>query len=133
MSQLLELAIDELKIDKSFVLGLASDPRARAIVRSAIELARALHLTVVAEGIESEKILQSLQDIGADVGQGYVIAYPLTSRELEEYPAQPARRLLCNVPQLSSVSPPTSGSGEPPLALVGAGRHSQAGAETAQS
>ena len=96
MSELLGLAIDELKIDKSFVMGLNSDPRAQAIVRSAIELARALSLTVVAEGIECEEVLRSLRGIGADIGQGYVIAHPLTSAQLDEYLARPgeARRLL---------------------------------------
>ena len=85
MSQLLELAIDELKIDKSFVIGLNSDPRAQAIVRSAIELARALGLTVVAEGIEHQDVLACLRGIGADIGQGYVIARPLTSEQLGHY------------------------------------------------
>ncbi len=88
MSQLLALAIDELKIDKSFVLGLASDPRAQAIVRSAIELARALELTVVAEGIETDAVLQTLRNIGADIGQGYVIAHPLTCQQLDDYLSQ---------------------------------------------
>lgn len=85
MSQLLGLAIDELKIDKSFVIGLGSDPRAQAIVRSAVELARALELTVVAEGIESEEVFSSLRHIGADIGQGYVIARPLTPEQLDGY------------------------------------------------
>jgi diguanylate cyclase (GGDEF)-like protein len=85
MSQLLGLAIDELKIDKSFVIGLISDPRAQAIVRSAIELARALGVSVVAEGIENEEVLSSLRSIGADIGQGYVIARPLTSEQLDHY------------------------------------------------
>jgi len=94
MSQLLGLAIDELKIDKSFIIGPNSDPRAQAIVRSAIELARALDVTVVAEGVETEEVLRSLQSIGADIGQGYVIARPLTSGQLDDYLAQqgPARR-----------------------------------------
>jgi EAL domain-containing protein (putative c-di-GMP-specific phosphodiesterase class I) len=91
MSQLLGLAIDELKIDKSFILGLTSDPRAQAIVRSTIELARALSLTLVAEGIETEEVLQSLQTLGADVGQGYLIARPLTSEQLGDYLAHPDR------------------------------------------
>jgi diguanylate cyclase (GGDEF)-like protein len=89
MSQLLGLAIDELKIDKSFVLVLNSDPRARAIVRSAVELARALGVTVVAEGIESGDVFRVLREIGVDVGQGYVIARPLTSQKLSEYLTQP--------------------------------------------
>ena len=102
MSQLLGLAVDELKIDKSFVLGLTSDPRAEAIVRSTIELARALSLTLVAEGIETEEVLRSLQSLGADIGQGYLIARPLTSEQLDEYLAKPSevRQLLRPVPPL---------------------------------
>jgi len=91
MSQLLGLAIDELKIDKSFTLALTSDPRAEAIVRSTIELARALSLTVVAEGIETEEVLRSLQSLGAEVGQGYLFARPLTCEQLDDYLAQPER------------------------------------------
>jgi diguanylate cyclase (GGDEF)-like protein len=91
MSQLLELAIDELKIDKSFILRLSSDPRAHAIVRSTIELACALNLSLVAEGIETEDVLRSLQSLGADVGQGYLIAGPLTSEQLDEFLSQPGR------------------------------------------
>lgn len=85
MSRLLGLAIDELKIDRSFVFELCSDPRAQAIVRSAIELARALGLTVVAEGIEREDVLDALQGIGADIGQGYFIARPLRSEQLDAF------------------------------------------------
>jgi diguanylate cyclase (GGDEF)-like protein len=91
MSQLLGLAIDEVKIDKSFTIALTSDPRALAIVRSTIELARALSLTLVAEGIETEEALRTLQSLGAEVGQGYLFARPLPSEQLEEYLAQPAR------------------------------------------
>jgi EAL domain-containing protein (putative c-di-GMP-specific phosphodiesterase class I) len=88
MSQLLALAVDELKVDKSFVLRLPADARAQAIVRSAIEVARALNLTVVAEGIETQEVLDSLRGIGTDIGQGYVIAHPLPSGELDGYLAQ---------------------------------------------
>lgn len=100
MSQLLGLAIDELKVDKFFVMELISDPRAQAIVRSAIEVARALGLTVVAEGIESKEVLRSLRQMGADIGQGYAISYPLTSRQLDEFLAQPdrVRRLFTDFP-----------------------------------
>jgi EAL domain-containing protein (putative c-di-GMP-specific phosphodiesterase class I) len=45
----------------------------------------------VAEGIEGEEVLHSLLGIGADVGQGYVIAYPLTPEQLDEYLAEPDR------------------------------------------
>jgi diguanylate cyclase (GGDEF)-like protein len=102
MSQLLGLAIDELKIDKSFILRFDSDPRAQAIVRSTIELARALHLTVVAEGIESGAVLHALQSIGTDVGQGFFIARPLTPHQLDEFLSQPRFR-DGRVPHLTSL------------------------------
>ena len=89
MSQLLDLAIDEIKIDKSFIVGLCSDSRAEAIVRSAVELARALGLSLVTEGIESEEVLQSLQLIGADIGQGFYIARPLARKDLDDFLAFP--------------------------------------------
>ncbi len=105
MSQLLGLTIDELKIDKSFTLALTSDPRAEAIVRSTIELAHALSLTLVAEGIESVDVLRSLQNLGADIGQGYLISRPLTFEQLAEYLALPrVRRLLLPVPRLVNAS-----------------------------
>jgi EAL domain-containing protein (putative c-di-GMP-specific phosphodiesterase class I) len=85
MSQLLELPIDELKVDKSFVIALGGDRRARAIVSSAVELARALHLTLVAEGIETAANLKMLEDIGADIGQGFFIARPLTPAQLDDF------------------------------------------------
>jgi diguanylate cyclase (GGDEF)-like protein len=85
MSQLLNLPIDELKVDKSFVQALGNDRRARAIVSSAIELARALDLKLVAEGIETSANLRILDEIGADIGQGWVIAQPLSSAQLEKF------------------------------------------------
>ncbi len=102
MSQLLGLAIDELKIDRSFTLALTSDPRALAIVRSTIELARALGLTLVAEGIETEEALRTLQSLGAEIGQGYLFARPLSTLQLDEYLAQPdlVRQLLVADPPL---------------------------------
>lgn len=85
MSQLLEMTIDELKIDKSFVANLNTDRRAHAIVRAAIELASALDLTVVAEGIDSDQVLEMLRALRADIGQGYLIARPLPSQQLDDY------------------------------------------------
>ncbi len=85
MSQLLSLPLDEIKIDKSFILALRSDRRARAIISSAIELAKALDLTLVAEGIETEQSLAVLQELGADIGQGFYIARPLTSAQLDDF------------------------------------------------
>jgi diguanylate cyclase (GGDEF)-like protein len=83
MSQLLELQVDELKIDKSFILALDTDSRAISLIRSMIEMARALGLTIVAEGIESSQSLDLLSMVGADVLQGNFVAYPLTGAELD--------------------------------------------------
>jgi diguanylate cyclase len=83
LSQLLELPVDELKIDKSFVLALGVDARARAVVTATIELARALGLTVVAEGIESERSLRTVEELGVDIAQGYFVACPYTSAQLD--------------------------------------------------
>jgi diguanylate cyclase (GGDEF)-like protein len=85
MSQLLSLPLDEIKIDKSFILALRTDRRAHAIISSAIELARALDLTLVAEGIETAQSLRVLQELGADIGQGFYIAHPLTSAQLDDF------------------------------------------------
>ena len=85
MSQLLELPIDELKIDKTFVFALENDIRARAVISSTIELGRALNVTVVAEGIETFSNHQLLRTLGADIAQGYYIARPKTSEEIDEY------------------------------------------------
>jgi EAL domain-containing protein (putative c-di-GMP-specific phosphodiesterase class I) len=54
-------------------------------VRSAVELGRALDLTLVAEGIETSANLKMLEEIGADIGQGYVIAQPLSSMQLDKF------------------------------------------------
>jgi EAL domain-containing protein (putative c-di-GMP-specific phosphodiesterase class I) len=93
MSQLLALPIDELKIDKSFILALQTDKRAGAIISSAVELGRALNLTIVAEGVESAQSLALLQRLGTDVAQGYQIARPLTAAKLHQYLNESAQPL----------------------------------------
>jgi diguanylate cyclase (GGDEF)-like protein len=82
MAQLLELAVDELKLDRSFVTPAVSDPRACAIVRATIDFARALDLTLVAEGVETADLLALLTDAGCDIAQGYHIARPQVLDEL---------------------------------------------------
>ena len=76
LSYLGRLPLSELKIDKSFVIGLA-DPINHAIVRSTIDLGHNLGMRVVAEGVETPEVLHELQSLGCDVVQGYVIARPL--------------------------------------------------------
>ncbi len=82
LSQLLGIPVDELKVDRAFMSGLDRDPRAQAIVRSAVQLGRALGLSVVAEGIEEVRVLEVLRGYGVDIGQGTLISRPLPAREL---------------------------------------------------
>jgi diguanylate cyclase (GGDEF)-like protein len=78
------LPASELKIDRSFITGMLEDARAEAIVRSTIDLARNLGLTVVAEGIETEDVMERLRVLGAETGQGFLISRPLPAEELTE-------------------------------------------------
>ena len=79
---LARLPATEIKIDKSFVTDICEDDRAEAIVRSTIDLARHLELSVVAEGIETEAVVDRLAALGCDTGQGYVISRPLPPDQL---------------------------------------------------
>jgi diguanylate cyclase (GGDEF)-like protein len=76
------LPASEIKIDRSFITDILEDTRAEAIVRSTIDLARNLELTVVAEGIETEAVLEHLAALGCDVGQGCLVSRPLSAEEL---------------------------------------------------
>ena len=85
LAYLSSLAVDELKLDRSFIHGLASTSNARnqALVRSTIELAHALGLRVVAEGIEDEASFDLLRSLGSDLAQGYLISRPRPADELD--------------------------------------------------
>jgi diguanylate cyclase (GGDEF)-like protein len=77
LSYLKRLPVDELKIDKSFVMGMEAGKDDAMIVRSTIDLAHNLGLTVVAEGVENAAILERLRALNCDEAQGYHIARPL--------------------------------------------------------
>lgn len=76
------LPVDELKIDRAFVTGVADSPKNAAIVRSTILLGHELGFTVTAEGVESASDRAWLRDKGCDVAQGYGIARPMPAQEL---------------------------------------------------
>jgi EAL domain-containing protein (putative c-di-GMP-specific phosphodiesterase class I) len=80
-SQLMNLPIDELKIDRSLVAEVAED-RARTIVRSAIHVAHQMGIHVVAEGIESKEVWHQLRSMGCERAQGFLIARPLSARQV---------------------------------------------------
>jgi len=82
LSNLQRLPLHELKIDKSFVNQMMDNDNDLVIVRSTIDLAHNLGLSVVAEGIESERHLAILQDLGCDHGQGFFVSQPLPVERL---------------------------------------------------
>jgi diguanylate cyclase (GGDEF)-like protein len=82
LARLRELAVNELKLDRSFLTGIRDDARAGAIVRSTVELAHSLGLTLVAEGIETEQDESILRGLACDQGQGYHLARPMPGHEL---------------------------------------------------
>jgi len=77
LSYLKRIPADKLKIDKSFVDGVASESEDAAIVRSVLALAASLGIETVAEGIEQEAQMQALIDLGCQYGQGYLFSRPL--------------------------------------------------------
>jgi len=82
LTQLKQLPVSELKIDRSFVQKLLQNNDDQIIVRSTIELAHNMGLSVVAEGIEELDTLNWLRDCGCDQGQGYFICRPKPAGEL---------------------------------------------------
>ncbi|MEP6885366.1 MAG: EAL domain-containing protein [Gammaproteobacteria bacterium] len=85
LSQLVRMPVHEVKIDRSFVQGLETDPEFAPIVRYAIDMGHGLGLKVVAEGIESETAAARLRDFGCDIGQGYLYAKPMPLAAFEAW------------------------------------------------
>ncbi len=102
LSQLKTLPVDELKIDRSFVMTMSSDARDALIVESVVELGRNLGLNVVAEGVETAQALATLHGFECDIAQGYYIARPAP---VEQFDAWLAAREI-SVPQPVAVTPP---------------------------
>ncbi len=95
LQHLRRLPLAEVKIDRSFVLGMTTDPDDAAVVNSIIDLARALGLRVVAEGVEDEETRRLLVASGCEVGQGWLFARPMPAEALTAWLARyrpPARR-----------------------------------------
>ena len=85
LAYLKRLPLDELKIDRSFVMSMQTDPADAKIVRSTIDLAHNLGLSVVAEGIDSPEAFALLRDLGCDEGQGYRLARPMPAAYFAEW------------------------------------------------
>ncbi|MGQ0595684.1 EAL domain-containing protein [Aquabacterium sp.] len=88
LAYLKRLPVDELKIDKSFVMNMESDLQDAKIVRSTVDLAHNLGLTVVAEGVESAKSWKLLDSLSCDEVQGYFIAKPMPGAQFANWVKQ---------------------------------------------
>ena len=88
LAYLKRLPVNELKIDKSFVMGLTRDQDDAAIVRATIDLAHHMGLVVTAEGVEQASVLKALRHLGCDMAQGYYISPPLPADELARWIGQ---------------------------------------------
>jgi EAL domain-containing protein (putative c-di-GMP-specific phosphodiesterase class I) len=102
MAYLRRLPVDELKVDRSFVLNMTDNDSDAILVRSAIDLGHNLGLSVVAEGVERADHVDALSELSCDIAQGYHYARPMPPGELETWmvangftggPAAPARSL----------------------------------------
>ncbi len=85
LAYLKDLPVDEVKIDKSFVLGMSASAKDTAIVHSVSELSHNLGLRVVAEGVETVTVWDALTALGCDSAQGYYVSRPLPVSELDQW------------------------------------------------
>jgi diguanylate cyclase (GGDEF)-like protein len=88
LSYLRDLPVDELKLDRSFVLPMAEDARAASLVASTVALAHGLGMRIVAEGVENEGVYADLTRLGCDEAQGYHLARPLPATDLDDWIAR---------------------------------------------
>ncbi|TFV67150.1 EAL domain-containing protein [Blastococcus sp. CT_GayMR20] len=84
MAYLRRLPVDELKIDRSFVLGMTTTAADAVLVRTAIDLGHNLGLTVVAEGVEGAEHVTALRALGCDIAQGFHYARPMAAERMSE-------------------------------------------------
>jgi len=82
LAYLRQLPIDEIKIDRSFVIGMEIEAGDAVIVRSTVDLGRNLGLDVVAEGVETVEIWDSLRELGCNTAQGYYLGRPMPAEEM---------------------------------------------------
>ena len=85
LTYLRKMPIDNIKIDRSFIVNILSDGKEKRILSSIIELSRVIGLNITVEGIENEAQLEFVRDKGCDRAQGYLLARPAPAEELENY------------------------------------------------
>lgn len=92
LTQLVRMPFSEMKIDKSLLISIHESQESRIMVDALVELAHKLNLTVCAEGVETEKALEFLGEVGCDAAQGYYISQPIPPADVPELIRQWERR-----------------------------------------
>jgi EAL domain-containing protein (putative c-di-GMP-specific phosphodiesterase class I) len=85
LSHIKRLPVHEIKIDRSFIMGMQEDENDAVIVRSIVDLGHTLGMNVVAEGVENRETLDALVSLGCDVAQGFYLARPLSPERLMDW------------------------------------------------
>ena len=84
LTHLTKVPLDAIKVDRSFVDGLGSEPRVTAITEAIIAMAQALKLDVVAEGVETQRQANELRDLGCQFAQGFHFSQPVPAKAISE-------------------------------------------------
>jgi EAL domain-containing protein (putative c-di-GMP-specific phosphodiesterase class I) len=100
--------LEELKIDKSFVMDIMNSENDATIVKAIINLAHNLGLSVTAEGVENDAIMDKLRDYNCDIAQGYYLSKPLSVNEFNDWIKMsklfPYSTLMPNTPTIDAVA-----------------------------
>jgi diguanylate cyclase (GGDEF)-like protein/PAS domain S-box-containing protein len=92
LAYLRQLPIDEIKIDRSFVIGMGVEAGDAVIVRSTVDLGRNLGLEVVAEGVETIETWERLRELGCNTAQGYLLGRPMLAEQMADWLRERAAR-----------------------------------------
>jgi EAL domain-containing protein (putative c-di-GMP-specific phosphodiesterase class I) len=85
LAYLQRLPVHELKVDRTFVMGIGADRNNAAIVRTIVDLGHNLGLSVVAEGVEDQVCWDALRAMGCDVAQGYALSRPIPVSAFDQW------------------------------------------------
>jgi EAL domain-containing protein (putative c-di-GMP-specific phosphodiesterase class I) len=104
LAYLNRLPLDEIKIDRSFVIGMIDDESSATIVRATVELGHGLGYAVVAEGVENAETRQRLTALGCDGIQGFLVARPMPADQTAEWIGRAIVPPLPTTPNLPTVA-----------------------------
>jgi EAL domain-containing protein (putative c-di-GMP-specific phosphodiesterase class I) len=84
LAYLKQFPVHEVKVDRAFIKGVAQSPVDSAIVRAVVDLARAIGISAVAEGVETLEQVVGLRELGCEVAQGFYFSHPLQAADFDE-------------------------------------------------